>query len=197
MTNKFVKIAPHPINTWLALIDPSAQAQALLPGEPGVEAFLERLLQAGLYRDGIAFLAQALPPREAVWWACLCVRDAAFDDAPVPAVVSVLEAAEHWVYEPNEYNRRLAMSMAEKAGFANPASWTGVAAFWSGGSLAPEGAPVVPPSEDLKGRAVAGAILLAAVHKEPEKMEDKFRLFLARAFDIACGGNGREPRTLT
>ena len=66
-------------------------------------------------------------------------------------------------------------------------------AFWSGGSMAPEGQPVVPPAEHLTGVAVAGAVVLAAVRLRPERQEGRFLRFLDSAREIAGGGAGRIP----
>ena len=42
-------------------------------------------MDAHEYTDAVRFLAHALPKREAVWWACLCVRKAAGANPPPPA----------------------------------------------------------------------------------------------------------------
>jgi hypothetical protein len=66
-----------------------------------------------------------------------------------------------------------------------------MAAFWSEGSIAPEDAPAVPPADNLTAKAVAGAVMLAAVQAQPEKANDKYLFFIEQAIDIANGGNGR------
>lgn len=154
--------------------------------------FLDQLARRGLFVDAVRFLAHALPKREAVWWACLCARESLAPDAPA-AAVAALQAAERWVYGPGEENRREAMARAEAAKFDGPASWAAVAAFWSGGSMAPPEAPVVPPGDTLTAAAVAGSVLLAAVQREPQLAADKYRRFLGFGLDIADGGSGR-PR---
>ena len=74
----------------------------------------------------------------------------------------------------------------------SPARWAATAAAWSGGSLAPPEAPVVPPGETLTAQAVAGAVLLAAVRREPERAPERHRRAVAQAVDIARGGTGRQ-----
>ncbi|HEX3885023.1 MAG TPA: hypothetical protein VHW66_20380 [Stellaceae bacterium] len=152
--------------------------------------FVDRLCAGGLFPDAVRFLAYALPKREAVWWACLAARAALGEGAPKPQA-DALAAAEAWVYKPEEDSRRAAMASANAAGLDNPASWAAVAAFWSDGSLAPPDAPVVPPGDTLTAGAVAGAVLLGAVQREPDRAPEKYRLFIAQALDIARGGNGR------
>jgi hypothetical protein len=162
---------------------PAAAVAHLPPPE-----FLDQLIAQRQFQDATRFLAHALPKREAVWWACVCARQATLGG---DSATAALAAAEAWVYQPTEDNRRAAMAVAQATGFTTPASWAAVGAFWSGGSMAPPEAPTVPPGEFLTSAAVAGAVLLAAVEREPEKSDDKFRAFIAAAIDIANGGNGR------
>ncbi|MEO6811368.1 MAG: hypothetical protein ABI353_19840 [Isosphaeraceae bacterium] len=163
----------------------SEEALALPTDGNVVGAFLGLLLEQGLDPDALRFIAHALPKREAVWWACQCVRAVASDLAP--AVASALDATERWVAEPNEENRREAGLAAEAAGVGEPAGCAAMAAFWSGGSLGPANLPDVPPGDDLTGRGVAGAVLLAAVSVEPERAPEKFRQFVKLGLDVAEG----------
>ena len=164
--------------------------RGLLAPELAPAAFLRLLIDEALYADAVRFLARALPRRQATWWACLCARSV-LGENPSPDMVRALELAEQWVYKPTEEHRRLTFPAAQAAQFSHPASWAAMAAFWSGGSMAPPEAPVVPPAENLTGKAVAGAVMLAAVQTEPEKSETKYRRFLEQGIDIACGGTGR------
>lgn len=167
------------------------EAKALLaPGlTPG--QYFDLLVAGRHYPDAVRFLARALPKREATWWACLAVRRSLGENSTAEQAKAV-EAAEQWVYKPSEEHRRLCHAAAEAAGFDNPASWAAMAAFWSSGSMAPPNVPAVPPAEHFTGQAVAGAVMLSAVLSEPEKAEEKYRLFLEQGIDIACGGDGRK-----
>jgi hypothetical protein len=169
----------------------SADARPHLKPEMPPLDFVKALVAHDLYSDAVQFLARALPKREAVWWSCVCARDLSAD-AKRPELADGLQAAEAWVYRPTEENRR----QAEKAGQAikgsYPARWTAMAAFWSGGSLAPPGAPEAKPPEDFTAKAVAGAILLAA-GLDPKETDARNRRFLAAGIDIAKGGTGRSP----
>ncbi|MCQ8104785.1 hypothetical protein NP590_11765 [Methylomonas sp. SURF-2] len=165
-------------------------AQACLATDPVPVDFLRSLIQQQLYPDAVRFLARALPKREAVWWACLSARGCLAEHAG-QQLLQAVEAAEAWVYKPNEANRRQAYHAAELAKFENPAAWAGMAAFWSEGSMAPENVPAVPPADNLTAKAVAGAVMLAAVQSRPEQANDKYLFFLEQGIDIANGGNGR------
>ena len=175
------------------LFELEPEARALLGADATPAEFLACLVENTRFHDATRFLAHALPKREAVWWACLCARQTLAGDAP-PARLAALEAAEAWVYQPTEENRRMTMERAQEAGYDNPASWAAVAAFWSGGSLAPAGSPVVPPGETLTAVAVSGAVILAAVQNQPEQAADRFASFFEQGIDVADGGNGRPTR---
>jgi len=169
----------------------SPEARGLLDPALAPAEFIDRLYGAGYYIDAIRFLAHALPARQIVWWACLMARGALVDNSPDH--VKAIEAAEAWVYHPDEEHRRAAMSTASPVANDIPARWAAMAAAWSGGSLAPPDAPVVPPGETLPAQAASGAVLLAAVKPEPERAPERHRNAIAQAIDIARGGTGR-PR---
>jgi hypothetical protein len=161
------------------------EARKLLREGMTARQFLGVLLEHGQYPDASRFLAHFLPKREAVWWACRCVRLVA-PPGGGPGEAA-LTAAEQWAAEPTEERRRAAFAAAEAAGFGNPAGCAAAAAFWSGGSLAPPNLPAVSPGDHLTPTAVANAVVLAAVAREPEKAADKSRRFFAVGVEIAAG----------
>lgn len=169
----------------------SDEARALLKPAMPVRPFLAALIDASLATDTLRLLAYALPKREAVWWACLCARQAQ-TDPPNQADLEIIKASEAWVYRPNDQSRRAAMDLAMKTGFDRAGHWPAAAAFWSGGSIAPPEAPPVEPGPALTGNAVVGAVLLALVQPDARAADRKRRLFLAQALDIAEGGDGRK-----
>lgn len=152
--------------------------------------YVAQLMSSKLWPDAIRFLSRALPKREATWWACLAVRSMVNEATPAQQI-QALEAAEAWVYRPNEENRRLAYERAVAATFENPSSWAAMAAFWSGGSMTAPDLPVVPPADNLTSKAATGAIMLSAVHGDPRKLEETYQLYLKQGLDIAAGGDGR------
>jgi hypothetical protein len=166
----------------LPLSDP---ARAALAPALTARQFFDALVAADLPDDAVRFLAAALPKREAVWWGCVCVRSAPALVAD-PVHLKALVAAEQWVKDPTEANRRAAEAAAEAAGPDNPPGCLASAAFWSGGSLTPAGQPPVPPRDDLTGQAVAGAVLLAAAH-DPSATAAARRQFLTVGQQVAAG----------
>jgi hypothetical protein len=163
-------------------------AKKLLRDDLTPRQFLDLLLQQKHHLDAVRLLAYALPKQEAVWWACLCARSVAGANPP-PKVAAALQAAEKWVADPSEENRRAAMPAAEAAELATPAGCAAMAAFWSGGSLGPPNVPVVPPADHLTAHGISGAVMLAAVQTEPAKAPDKYRRFFELGIEVANGTN--------
>ncbi len=153
-------------------------------------AALQALEAADLLTEAARLTAHALPKREAVWWACMCARHTALAAMP-PADQRALEDAEAWVFKGEDSLRRRAFEHAQESNFASPEAWAGVAAFWSGDSMAPLGQANVPPASHLAATAVAGSVLLAAVRDPAERRAARLSRFLASARDIAAGGTGR------
>lgn len=189
-TNTLPKVTATRAADVCELFELGDDAAPLLNNSLDPAGFLALLMEHHQYADATRFLAHALPKRESVWWACLAAR-AGMGDRMTPEQAASLQAAEQWVFKPAEENRRPTFAAAEAAGLDNPASWAAVAAFWSSGSLAPAGQPVIPPPDDLCAKAVAGAVMLAAVNEAPEKATNKYQAFLRQGIDIAKGGSGR------
>lgn len=161
----------------------SDAAAALLRAEPEPLAGVKLLVEKKMFPDAIRFLAHALPKREAVWWAWVCARRASGDKPPVK-IAAALEATEKWIAQPNDANCWAAKAAADDAGVDSAAGCAGLAAFFSGGSLAPPDAAPVPPGEFLTAKAVSGAVIFAAVKPEPEKAPEKFKSFIAQGVEI-------------
>jgi hypothetical protein len=170
-----------------------AGTAAVLQDCQRVPEALDLLETGGFLVEAARVLAHALPRREAVWWACMCATHTAPADLADPDRLA-REAAERWVRLQNDNDRRTAMRQAEATTFESPEAWAAVAAFWSGESITPEGQPAVPPGPHVAGKAVAGAIALAAVRADPKRQRPRLLRFLASGRDIAAGGAGRlEP----
>ncbi|MBV9122957.1 MAG: hypothetical protein JO112_06355 [Planctomycetes bacterium] len=159
------------------LVPLSEEAKKLLQDDLTVLPYLELLMQNHLFQDGVHFLAHALPKREAIRWALECARGVVEPEPPA-AVAQAFKVVEKWIQNPSEEHRRAALASAETVGVGTPAGCTAMAAFWSAGSLSPPNLPVVPPPENLTGRGVANAVLLAGLVFHPEKADDNFHQFL-------------------
>jgi hypothetical protein len=150
-------------------------------------AYLETLASGGHLSAAIGFLAAALPRREAVWWACRCVRKAPGANLASNKVAeAALMATEAWTASPGDVNRRKAMPAAEAVGFGHPAGCAALAAFLSGGSIVPPNLKEVEPPADAFAKAVTGSIVLASV-ADPLAIPATRRKFLDLGLAVARG----------
>ena len=129
------------------------------PADAEPLAFLESLLRGPTPEDGISFLAYLLPRREAVWWACQCIRG--IEQPLGEADNKLIAIAEAWVREPEETNRQAALRAGERVPLGNSAAWVVLAAAWSGGSMVEGPERLVPPPNYLTAQAVRAAVLTA------------------------------------
>lgn len=191
----YAKLKQVPAVDISALVPIGDWGQMLLRAQPDIAPapFFEALHFQNLLVDAIHFLGAALPAREAVWWACICVRETLPGEV-VPPLTTALEAAESWVYHPSEETRRAAGEAASATRLKSSAIWAARAAFWSGGSVTPPGAVALEPAPRQLPAAVAAAVISAAVKYQPERADERFHQFLVAGVDIANGGNGRPKR---
>ena len=192
MSQAVSKIAAADLASMMPHLGLSPEAAAATSGSGRVEDALVKLEAGGFLIEATKLMAHALPKREAVWWSCMCSSHTAPPDLP-EADKRCRRAAEEWVRTQNEKQRYAAWDMAQASGFGTPEVFTAVAAFWSGGSMAPEGQPAVPPQPQFVGNAVAGVIALSAVRGDPTKRDVRLKRFLESGRNIATGGPGRLP----
>lgn len=186
-TTPFRKVAASTAAEICRRVELSPEARALLSPALSPQAFLALLADARHFSDAVRFLAFALPPREAVWWACVTARGA----GPAPSDADCLERVTAWAYGPDEAKRRACMEAAERLKFEGAAAYAALSAFWSGGSMAPEGMPEAPPDPSLYSIGVGASVLLAVAAGEPGSADQRFEQAIERGVDIANGGNGK------
>lgn len=167
-------------------VDLDGRARALLAEGMGPREFMGALMANKQYVGGIDFLTHALPPREAIWWGCLCLQHA-YGDRLSPTEKGAARAAVRWVLQPAEENRAAANVPAGAAGVANPAGELARATNLTGGSLAPPRFPPVPPDPFAPARSAATAIKLSCAQAEPLRIVDTQRLYLELGIGIAEG----------
>jgi hypothetical protein len=189
--SQMTKLSVLPLEEVLKRCELAAEAAACVQGIGDIPGVIGALQKQDFLVEAARVFAHALPKREAVWWACMCALHTAPEPVPEPDR-KARELAEQWVRAQTDELRREAMAQAKNAGFQSPEAWAGVAAFWSGDSLAPPDAQTkVAPPPHLTGVAVAGAVTLAAVRNKPAAKDARLARFLASARDIAAGGSGR------
>lgn len=162
------------------------------------DELINQMAAEGKFLDALRLRAYLLTKREAVWWGYLCVREDL--DQPLPgAQIAALEAAATWVADPDEKNRRAAEERAAALKYSGVGATLALSAFWSDGSIAPEGNPEVRPDERLTSQGVAAALISAAYHGDATKATSRIHSFLNRGKEIAeakfplpNGDGGRE-----
>jgi predicted component of type VI protein secretion system len=148
------------------------------------DELINQMATEGKFLDALRLRAYLLTKREAVWWGYLCVREDL--DQPLPGAQSAaLEAAAAWVADPDEKNRRAAEERAAALKYSGVGATLALSAFWSDGSIAPEGNPDVPPDERLTSQGVAAALISAAYHGDATRAKSRIHNFLSRGKEIA------------
>jgi hypothetical protein len=160
-------------------------AAELAPDKLTPRQFLDALILKERFAEAVRFLAYALPKREAVWWACAAIRQ--LGEPREQKLAAALRAAEQWVRDPANESSRAAFAASKEAGLDSPAGCAALGAFLGGESLAPPHLAAVPPGPYMAARAVAGAVMLAAVQSEPQRAPERYRRFLALGFEVADG----------
>lgn len=150
------------------------------------EQFVLVLTEARQFADAIRILSLHLPKPQSVFWAFHCVRE--FYPLPMDTEENAaLDATMDWLTEPEESNRRTAMDAANASEFRSAASWVALAAFWSGGSLAPADLPEVPPAPALCAQGVTAALLMTATSGDPMSSQERFEQILRAGREILSG----------
>jgi hypothetical protein len=193
MAGSLPRLAVNDARTLLTRVALPPEAQTMLRGCAEVGVALDQLEAAGFLSEAIRLLAHALLKPAGVWWACMCAASTAprsLSDADRLA----RETAEQWVREPSDALGYAAMAYGKVGGSTSPEAWAGIAAFWSGASIAPLGQPAMPPLPDQANSAVAAAVTLASVRGDGSRYRARLQRFLRSGRDIAAGGAGRiEP----
>ncbi len=183
------KFRPLP-QAWLQArlkLDPG---DPLLDGAPSSALLLDRFEQADRIQDALCLAAYALPPREAVWWACMCARHTAAAAPLQPSPDRLAgDAAEFWVRQPDEMARARAFRAARAARFQSAEALAALAVFWA---AVPPGfsIPVDTATEQLGG-SVERAVRFSALRGSMPERPVRWASFLRSARDIAGGGAGQ------
>ena len=158
------------------------------PANADVPTVLNALAEDLCWIDMIRLLSVSLPPREAVWWACLAGRDIS-GGKETPCLI----ASEKWVFDPSEDNRKAVEAAIEAADTDDDTKLIGTAALYAPGNLgtSDQMKDFEAPAGALGG-CVFGANMLTLSDADDPLVQ--LQLVLERALDIARGGNGKvEP----
>jgi hypothetical protein len=175
--------------TTLALFETFPRSVTKIAAAPTDESpimFLKKLSAQNKFEDAITFCAYLLPRREAVWWACGCVRALLGDVSASRA--GAMNAAEAWVSDPSDERRRTALEIGTQGDKNDPLSWLALGAGWSGGMLLvhPQFPVTVPPY--MTPRAARIAILLSARFIKADQYNARMHACVADGIRLAETG---------
>lgn len=175
--------------TTLALFETFPASVTRIAAEPTDEPptrFLKKLAAQRQFEDAITFCAYLLPRREAIWWACGCVRALLGDIGANPA--ESITAAEAWVYDPDDEHRRTALEIGKQGDSNDPLSWLALGAGWSGGVLLAHPQFLVPVPPYMTPRAARIAILLSARILKPDQYTARMQACIVEGIRLAETG---------
>jgi len=181
-----VKIGAATAAEICANFDLNKEAKQLLREGMNPQEFVSELIEKKKLVDAIHFMAHALPAREGVWWGCLCMQHA-FGNDLTPPDRAAATAAVRWVMQPTEENRVTAKSPADAAPPPSVAGALAMAAFQTGGNVAPPGMPPMPPAPFAAAKVIALAVTLASIKTEPVNIAKMQRSYTELAIEIAAG----------
>lgn len=192
------KLPPEPAARVLARCNITLETPVKAPAAALVPAVLGELADAAAWLDVMQLLAAALPPREAVWWACLAARDLAGTAGANPAGAKEaprpLAAAEAWVFQPNDDSRAAAKQAIDTAAANDDTVYCAIAALYAAGTLGPGEFADFPAPPNAVAAMVQTMNMLSA-RANSARFDDHLQMLIDRGLDIARGGNGNvDPR---
>jgi hypothetical protein len=189
MTDRFEglkKIPAQPAARLLAVANAKLQTPLESPASAPVGTVLAELSDKDALPDMIRLLSVALPPREAVWWACIAARDLTGDE-----VTPCLRAAEAWVFGPTDERRRAVQMALEAAEMDDDTTLVATAALYAPGDLGPGEMSEHPAPPGAVSSCAFGQNLMTLGAAEDPVLQ--MHWLIDRALDIARGGNGKVP----
>ena len=162
---------------------------SLAPSDEAPLAFARKLAQSKRPVEAIAFCAYLLPRREAVWWACQCVRAIEGRAVNNDAALAVAEA---WVREPDEATQRAALAASDSAE-RRATTLLARAAGWSGGNISLKEGRVIRAQPNMTAKAVYAAIGLSIARAGAARQGELTAACIEAGIRFADGGDAK-PR---
>jgi len=180
------KIPAQPAVRLLAVANAKLQTPLESPANASVAVVLEELAGKDALPDMLRLMSVALPPREAVWWACVAARDLVGDE-----MTPCLKAAEDWVFSPTDEKRRAVQVALEAAEMDDETVLVATAALYAPGDLGPgEMAEHPAPPGAVSSCTFGQNLMTLGTAEDPVR---QMHWLVDRALDIARGGNGKVP----
>lgn len=152
-----------------------SRAKELLRDGISPEEFVTALIEKRNLVAVIDFLAHALPPREGIWWACLCAEHALGENWTAPDKAAAT-AAVMWVMQPAEENRAAAKAPAEGCDPLSPA-----------GSVASAASHTASEPPFAWAKEIARAVILACIKAPPANIGKMQKCYVDLGLEIAEG----------
>jgi hypothetical protein len=157
-----------------------ADATGLHPTDEAPLAFVRKLMSLGAIREAVAVCAYLLQRRDAVAWACRCLR--AKQELAPPDDQAIL-AAEAWLREPSEQSCDVAFRWGQASDQSSPATWAAYAAgFSSGYVLVEDDRPARMPSY-LTWESARVAMALVETKLDPDQAREFLSWCAQRAIE--------------
>jgi hypothetical protein len=156
------------------------------PSDQAPIDFLKSLWSDGKAAEAVTFCAYLLPRREAVWWACGCVRRL-LGDLPKDQAAGLL-AAEAWVYQPDDERRQAALDIGVSGDSKDAVTWLALAAGWSGGFLKSSRNRQDPVPPYMTARAARIAVLFSASKVRGAERVERLKTCITDGIELAEKG---------
>ncbi|MEP1329963.1 hypothetical protein [Pseudophaeobacter sp.] len=183
-----VKLPNDPVAKILARANVLLKTPLAAPPSATAAVVVQELYDKEALVDLLRLMGILLPARERVWWACLAARDyiGPRSDKDPPS----LAASEIWVRDPSEENRDAARITLDHAYIDDDTVNCALAVLYAPGTLGPGDLNQYPAPAGAS-EAAAFAMNMVALGQLSDKFEEHGRVLVARALDIARGGNGQ------
>lgn len=181
------KIPQEPAARMLASVNAQLKTPVDAPASAPVAVVLEKLAAQEAWTDILRLLAIALPPREAVWWACIAARDITGEGDE--KATHCLQASEAWVFKPDEKNREAARASLDNVYVDDDTNLVATAVLYAPGNMGPGDLAQFPAPAGAVSSCVFGMNMVSL--GEAEDFFGHMQLLIDRALDIARGGSGK------
>jgi hypothetical protein len=188
MSDRFAsleKLPAEPVARMLSVVHTQLTTDVDAPASTQPEAYLSLLSEKEAWVDILRLLAIALPPREAVWWACIAAHDIGDPENPTPCV----KAAEAWVFDPTDENREAIRQSLENIYVDDDIDLVATAAMYAPGNMGSGEMAEYPAPAGAVSSCVFGMNMLSL--SRADEFDSHLQLLIDRALNIARGGNGQ------
>lgn len=181
------KLPPTPAMALLKAEKIKLEAKVEMDETTSIPDLLDKLEEKGAVVDMLRVLAHALPPRESAWWGCLAARDTLEEGAEITPCI---KTSEDWVFKPGDETQYRARQALDAAEMDDDTTLVAQAVSFANGTLGPYELEDYEAPPGGRGVSIFGIAMLSYFHDE-EKVDAQGTLLIARAIDIAKGGNGK------